>query len=77
MSRTLTIKKVPDELVRRLRQRAAKNHRSVQGELMALIEDALIPRSLSLADFRREMPRVGLHTPSESTAMIREDRDAR
>jgi len=37
----LSIKNVPDELVARLRERAARNHRSVQGELMALIERAI------------------------------------
>jgi plasmid stability protein len=38
MSVTLSIKGVPDELAERLRQRAASNHRSLQGELMALLE---------------------------------------
>jgi len=36
----LSIKDVPDELAERLRQRAARNHRSLQGELMAIIEQA-------------------------------------
>ncbi|GAA4335781.1 hypothetical protein GCM10023165_12460 [Variovorax defluvii] len=38
---TLSIKDVPDELAERLRQRAARNHRSLQGELMAIIEHAV------------------------------------
>ena len=33
----LSIKNVPEHVVERLRQRAAANHRSLQGELMALV----------------------------------------
>ena len=38
---TLTIKQVPGRLAERLRARAAANHRSLQGELMAMLETAL------------------------------------
>jgi plasmid stability protein len=40
MSVNLSVKGVPDEIAERLRQRAASNHRSLQGELMALLEAA-------------------------------------
>lgn len=40
MSVNLSIKGVPDEWAERLRMRAERNHRSLQGELMALIEQA-------------------------------------
>lgn len=36
----LSIKDVPESLAEALRQRAARNHRSLQGELMAIIESA-------------------------------------
>jgi antitoxin FitA len=36
----LSIKDVPEALAEALRQRAARNHRSLQGELMAIIEGA-------------------------------------
>ena len=36
----LSIKDVPEDLAEALRQRAARNHRSLQGELMAIIERA-------------------------------------
>jgi plasmid stability protein len=36
----LSIKAVPEALAERLRQRAERNHRSLQGELMAIIERA-------------------------------------
>jgi plasmid stability protein len=35
---TLTIKQVPEALAAKLRARAAANHRSLQGELMALLD---------------------------------------
>ena len=35
---TLTIKQVPDALAERLRLQAAQNHRSLQGELMSILE---------------------------------------
>lgn len=34
----LSIKNVPEALAEQLRQRAAANHRSLQGELMAILE---------------------------------------
>ena len=37
---TFSIKDVPEQWADALRQRAARNHRSLQGELMALIEQA-------------------------------------
>ena len=36
----LSIKEVPDALADRLRARAERNHRSLQGELMAIVEQA-------------------------------------
>jgi len=41
MSVNLSIKEVPDALADRLRLRAERNHRSLQGELMAIIERAV------------------------------------
>ncbi|MBZ0132985.1 MAG: Arc family DNA-binding protein [Rhodocyclaceae bacterium] len=37
---SLSIKDVPEPLLEALRRRAARNHRSLQGELMALIAQA-------------------------------------
>ena len=36
----LSIKNVPDAMAAKLRQRAERNHRSLQGELMAILETA-------------------------------------
>lgn len=43
MGINLSIKDVPEDLAQRLRERAARNHRSLQGELMAIIEQAAAP----------------------------------
>ena len=40
MSLNLSIKGVPEPVAERLRARAERNHRSLQGELMAIIERA-------------------------------------
>ncbi len=39
----LSIKNVPGEVLDKLRERAARHHRSIQGELMALLAAALEP----------------------------------
>jgi plasmid stability protein len=39
----LSIKNVPDSLLDKLRERAARHHRSIQGELMALLSAAVEP----------------------------------
>lgn len=74
----LSIKSVPDDVVERLRRRAARNHRSLQGEMMAIIEAAVAaPSPLSPDEVLAEVRRIGLSTPGESAAMIRAGRDAR
>jgi plasmid stability protein len=42
MSQTLTIRNVPDSLARKLKTRAERNHRSLQGEVMAILEQASV-----------------------------------
>ena len=39
---TLTIKEVPDRIADKLRARAAANHRSLQGELMVILEEVML-----------------------------------
>lgn len=74
----LSIKNAPGDVVRRLRDRAAQHHRSLQGELMAIIEAAVREnRPARPADILAEVRRLGLQTPSEAAAIVRADRDAR
>ncbi len=77
MSVSLSIKNVPDDLATALRQRAARNHRSVQGELMHILETAVRPKPFEARALRKQLQAFGLSTPDESTAFIREDRDER
>ena len=78
MSISLSIKNVPDELVAALRARAARNHRSIQGELMAILEEAVAPsESLSPSAVLKRVRELRLSTEGEASEMIRADRDAR
>ena len=77
MPASLSIKNVPEEIVARLKERAARHHRSLQGELMALLEEAVQPRRKSVRDLRKEIAELGLQTPGEALNMIREIRDGR
>ncbi len=75
---TLSIKNAPDDVVRRLRDRAARNHRSLQGELLAIIEAAVTPSGASTAsELLGELRASGLSTPREAADLIRADRDGR
>ena len=75
---SLSIKNVPDEILERLRARAARNHRSLQKELFAIVEAAAYAEGglgvSDLADYVRE---IGLSTAEDTTAWIRDLRDAR
>ncbi|MCI0438322.1 MAG: Arc family DNA-binding protein [Chloroflexi bacterium] len=73
----LSIKNVPDDIAERLRERAKKHRRSLQGELMVILEEALKPRGITVEELYRTVQESGLRTPSESVAIIREERDAR
>lgn len=75
----LSIKNVPDELADRLRERAERSHRSLQGELMTILTEAISQQTerWSIEEVRRRVGALGLQTPAEAASMVREDRDAR
>lgn len=73
----LSIKNVPPRTVAILRERARRHHRSLQGELLCIVEDAAASRRLSAADIHRRTRALGLRTPAEAAAFVREDRDGR
>ena len=76
MSVSLSIKGVPDHVVRDLRARAKRHHRSLQGELMNILEEAVRqPKPFHAVRLLKEIRALGLATPDESVQMIREDRD--
>ena len=74
---SLTIKNIPDEMLMRLRERAQGHHRSLQGELMSILEDAVQPSRLTVSEVYQKVKELGLKTGDDSTAIIRRLRDAR
>jgi len=83
----LSIKRVPDALAERLRKRARRNNRSLQGELMAILQEAVTAAPAGTTTAARErapaatvsarMQGWDVAPRSESALMIREDRDGR
>ena len=74
----LSIKNVPEEVAQRLRERAARQHRSLQGELLAILEEAVrSEQELGPAELLAEVRSLRLRTPADSAAIIRADRDRR
>lgn len=74
----LSIKNAPDDVVERLRARAASNHRSLQRELLAIIEDAVKPAPAPV-DARAVWERaraMNLPQGESSVSIIRAMRDA-
>jgi plasmid stability protein len=75
---SLSIKDVPEEILQRLRARAQRNHRSLQKELLAIVEVAAFGEDeLSVDDLVQHVRELGLSTPDEATGWIRELRDGR
>ena len=74
---SLSIKKVPDQVLARIRERAKRNHRSLQGELLAILEETVSSRRLSVQEVYARVCELGLSTGAESASLVREDRDAR
>jgi plasmid stability protein len=73
----LTVRKVDDEIIRRLKIRAAKHGRSTEAEHREILKQALLPETSAedfwaLADrLRKEGPKM----PGDSADIIRELRD--
>jgi len=75
---SLSIKNVPDEVLQRLRARARRNHRSLQNELLAIVEAAALEDDeITVDELAEYVQNIGLSTPDEGTAWIREWRDSR
>ena len=79
MAVSLSIKNVPEEVVERLRERAERNRRSLQGELLAVVERAAAePAALTLREMYDRARARGLSAkPGESARMVRRMRDER
>jgi plasmid stability protein len=72
---TLSVKNVPADLAKRLRERAQRNNRSLQGELLNILSQAG-HRQLTFDDLARVANQLGITSDrNESTEWIRDDRD--
>jgi plasmid stability protein len=76
---SLTIRDIPRPVLEQLRARAERHRRSMQGEILAILESAAAdaePRR-TVAETLAYVRALGLRAPAEATAMIRADRDGR
>jgi antitoxin FitA len=77
MDVSLSIKNVPEELAAALRERAVRHHRSLQGELLHILETAVRPHPFRATALWRRIEALDLTTADEATRFIRKDRDRR
>ena len=74
----LSIKNAPHDLVARLKARAERNHRSMQGEVLAILEEVMrTPQRMTPMELLAEVRKLDLKTPSEAAEIIRKMRDER
>jgi antitoxin FitA len=73
----MTIRDIPESVAADIRRRAAAHHRSPETEAVEMLAAGAAQRpKLTPAEFLAETRAMGLSSPDEATAMIREDRDA-
>jgi plasmid stability protein len=66
-------------VLRRLKERAERHRRSMQGEILAILESAAAEpeRRRTATETLAFVRSLGVATPAESVEMIRADRDGR
>ena len=78
MAASLSIKNVPEAVIERLRKRAERNRRSLQGELLDLVERAADETPMLTArELYEKAKRLNLPRGEPSVDIIRKTRDAR
>ena len=90
MGVSFSVKNIPEDVAQRLRLRAERNHRSLQGELMAILESAAresppacAPSSAGVRSIEDSLQRLRTIFPSpardtsSSASLIRQMRDGR
>jgi antitoxin FitA len=74
----LSIKNAPDDLVALLKERARRNRRSIQRELLAIIDNAVRePQHLTADEVLARARSLRLNPEPQSAAIIQSDRDRR
>lgn len=48
MATNFTLKNIPEELYEKVKERAERNHRSINGEILSLLDAATAPKPLDL-----------------------------
>ena len=76
---SLTIRDVPEDVLAGLRGRAIRSGRSIEAEVLAILEAAarLPAARLSAIEVLARVRALGLTTPQEAASMLRADRDQR
>lgn len=75
---SLTIRNIPAPILALLKARAKQHHRSMQGEILAILEEATsAPARRSLSQAYARMQATGLESTAEAAALVRADRDGR
>jgi plasmid stability protein len=74
----LSIKNVPEDIARGLHERAARNHRSLQKELLVIVEAATREEQpLTVDGLLAGARALGLTPVDEATDIVRSSRDRR
>jgi plasmid stability protein len=75
----LTIRDIPRPVLDRLRAGAEQNRRSMQGEIVAILEAAAAAPTTrwTVAETLRHLRKMGVRTPAEAARMMRADRRGR
>ena len=55
---TFTVKGLPEEMHRKLKERARNNHRSLNSEVIACLEDSLTSRPIRVDEFLTRIGRI-------------------
>lgn len=77
MAVTLRVENVPKEIAARLEERARKSRRSLQEELLRILEKAAVEEDrLTPGQVLEKVRSLKLKTAAESAAFVRQDRDA-
>ena len=74
---TVTVKNLPDELHRKLRESAKRHHRSVNNEIIALLESRLHPQQVDktamLEDLRKFRASLKVYLDQEEVQQLKEE----